>query len=147
MCCITPIPKSHGSSDPSNCACTASITISALAKTPGSLVHASMTLGPKYGPSLVPEGCSCAGAIVKAARKRNSNNLPSGSTLIAQSSTIDPLSSSSRSLRAVYQDQPDSATDHRQRLNEKQMQSLEGWKGSSSAHTGAVLLWLTSQTD
>lgn len=123
MCCITPIPKSHGSSDPSNCACTASITISALARTPGILVHASMTLGPKDGPSLVPEGCSCAGAIIEAARKRNSNNLPSGSTLIAQSSTIDPLSSS---LRAVHQDQPDPATDHRKRLNEKQIHSREG---------------------
>lgn len=42
------------------------------------LVHASMTLGPKGGPSLVAEGCSCASASVKAARKRNSTICQAG---------------------------------------------------------------------
>ena len=48
--------------------------------------------------------------------------MPSGSTLIAQSSTIDPLS---RTLRAIHRNAPDSAAVHRQRINEEHIHRLE----------------------
>jgi hypothetical protein len=78
MYCITPIPESQSISDPSNSALFMSITISALDEAGKNLVHASMTLGPKGGPSLVAEGRSCASASVKAARKRNSTICQAG---------------------------------------------------------------------